>query len=150
MMLFEQAQIVVRRVKNQFTTVEHIKEGIKIDGRERVHEFVAVSGADLDEADFFRVGVEAVGFGIERKPLSGAEFRKQRREFYISINHVGTSLANRRPKEKASRLHKSDLGRQPDPGVGFCKYLIVNDFQPRFSKLRRGIVSDRLFKPFTA
>ena len=105
MMFFEQAQIIVRRVKNQFATVEYVKQGIEIDGRERIHEFVAVRGADLDEADFFRVGVEAVSFGIERKPLSGAEFRKQRREFYISINHVGTSLANRRPKEKTSRLH---------------------------------------------
>jgi hypothetical protein len=36
---------------------------------------VAVVGADLDEADFFGIGVEAVGLGVERKPWGGAEFR---------------------------------------------------------------------------
>ena len=103
MMLFEQAQIVIRRVKNELATVEYIEQRIEIDGRERVNEFIAPGGADLDEADFFRIGVEAVGFGVEREPLGGAEFRQQCREFYIIINHVRAILANRRVKEKTSR-----------------------------------------------
>ena len=65
---------------------------------------VAVGGADLDEADFFGIGVEAVGLGVEREPLGGAEFRQQRREFCIVVNHVGNNLANRRAKEKVLRF----------------------------------------------
>ena len=37
-MFFEQAQIVIRRVKNQFAAVEHVEQRIEIDGRERVHQ----------------------------------------------------------------------------------------------------------------
>jgi hypothetical protein len=54
MMFFQQAQIVIRRVKNEFATVEDVEQRVEIDGRERVNEFIAVGGADLDEADFFR------------------------------------------------------------------------------------------------
>ncbi len=81
MVFFEQAQVVIGRVKDQFAAVEYIEKCIEIDGREWIHEFVAVGGADLDQADFFRVGMEAVGFRIKRKPLSGAEFRQQGRKF---------------------------------------------------------------------
>jgi hypothetical protein len=90
-------------VKNKLAAVEPVEQQIEIDGRERVNEFVAPGGADLDEADFFGIGVKAVGFGVEREPLGGAEFRQQCREFCIIINHVGVILANRRPKEKTSR-----------------------------------------------
>jgi len=100
MVFFEQAQIVIRRVKDEFPAVEHVEQGIEINGCERVHEFVAVGGADLEEADFFGIGMKAVGFGVEGEPLGGAELRQQGRKFYISINHVGASLANRRPKAK--------------------------------------------------
>jgi hypothetical protein len=113
MMFLQQAQIVIRRMKNELATVEDIEQQIEIDGRERVYEFIAVGGTDLNEADFFGIGMKAVGFGIERKPLSSSEFRQQRREFYIIINHVSASLANGWPKEKTSRLHSNDFDRQP-------------------------------------
>jgi hypothetical protein len=104
MMLFEQAQIVIRRVKNQFAAVEHVEQRVEVDFRERVHEFVAVGGADLDEADFFGIGVEAVGFGVEREPVGGAEFGQQRRQFCISINHVAQVWQNARQKKRLRKL----------------------------------------------
>ncbi len=94
MMFFEQAQVVIGCVKDQFAAVEYIEKCIQIDRRKRIHELVAVGGADLDETDFFRIGMEAVGFSIKRKPLSGAEFRQQGRKFYIIISHVRIILAN--------------------------------------------------------
>ena len=42
MVFFQQAQIVIRRVKNQFMRVEDVEQRIKIDFRERVKQFVAL------------------------------------------------------------------------------------------------------------
>ena len=88
MMFFQQPQIVIRRVKNKFVRVENVEQRIEIDFRERVNQLVAVGGADLDEADFFGIGVEAVGLGVEREPFGGAQFRQQRREFLVVVNQA--------------------------------------------------------------
>ena len=42
--------------------------------------------ADLDQADFFGISVKAVGLGVEREPLGGAEFRQKRGEFFVGVN----------------------------------------------------------------
>ncbi len=71
MVFFQKPQIIIRRVKNQFPAIKHVEQGIEVDGRERIYEVITIGGADLDEADFFRIGVETVGLGVERKPLGG-------------------------------------------------------------------------------
>jgi hypothetical protein len=115
MVFFEQAQIVIRRVKNQFAAVEHVEQRIKIDFRERVNEFVAVGGADLDEADFFWIGVKAVGLGVEREPLGGAEFRQQRGKFFVSVNQA--TIFNR--KSAKAQIFLENLCQ---PYLAFVKF----------------------------
>jgi hypothetical protein len=102
-MFFQQAQIVIRRVKNEFVGVEHVEQRIKIYFRERVNQHVAVGGADLDEADFFGIGVQAVGLGVEREPLGGAEFRQQRGEF-SSVSITRTFLTTKARGTKFLKL----------------------------------------------
>ena len=100
MVFFQQAQIVIRRVKNKFMRVEHVKQRIKIYFRERVNQHVAVGDADLNQADFFRIGVQAVGLGVEREPRGGFECGQQRGELYVSVNHVQKFLPQRRTGHK--------------------------------------------------
>ncbi len=87
MMLPQQPQIVVGGMKNHLVRVERGEERIKVDWRERVHQFVAGDGADLDEADLFGIRVEAVGLGVEGEPGSLLNDRQERRQFYVGINH---------------------------------------------------------------
>ena len=75
MVFFEQPQIIIRRMKDQFAAAENFEKRDKIDGHKRIHQHIAIGGADLDQADLFRIGMEAVSFSIKCKPLGGAEFR---------------------------------------------------------------------------
>ena len=53
-------------------------------------------GADLDEADFFRVGVQAVRLGVKREPGGGLDDRQQRGKFGVGVNHPESIITARR------------------------------------------------------
>ena len=55
---------------------------------ERVNQFVAGGGADLDEADFFGVGMKTVGLGIECEPGCGFDCGQECSEFCVGVNHT--------------------------------------------------------------
>ena len=87
-MLLQQAQIVIGGVKNQFATYERIEKRIELHLRERVNQFVAGGGADLNETDFFRVGVETVRLGVNREPSIGFHGGQKGGELFVGVNHV--------------------------------------------------------------
>jgi len=95
MMLAQQPQIVIRRVHDEFMGVKRVEKRIKIDSGQRINQPVAGHGADLDQADFFRVGVQAVGLGVERKPVGGLDGGQQRGEFGVGVNHARSIKAPR-------------------------------------------------------
>jgi hypothetical protein len=104
MMFFQQAQIIIRRVKNKFVGVERIEQRIEIYLRERINQFVAIGDTDLDQADFFGIRVETIGFGVEREPSGGAEFRQQRGKFFVGVNHAKIILVIECRKGKRSAI----------------------------------------------
>lgn len=77
-MFFEQAQIVIRAVHDEFVGVKGVEERVELDLGQGIHEAVLAGDADLDEANFFRIGMEAVRLGVERHPLGGAQFGQER------------------------------------------------------------------------
>ena len=73
MMLAQQPQIVIRSVHYQLMLTQGLKQWFEIDAGKGIYQFVSLLGGDLNEANFFRVGVKAVRFGVQRYPRSAAE-----------------------------------------------------------------------------
>ena len=84
----QQTQIVIRPVHDEFVGIERVEQRVQIDFGKRVNQFVAGDGADLNETDFFGIGVQAVGLGIEREPGCGFDCRQECGEFCVGVNHV--------------------------------------------------------------
>ncbi len=87
-MLAQEAQIVIRAVHDEGVGGEGIEQGIEVDSGEGVNQVVTSHSADLDEADLFRVGMQAVGLRIHGDPSGGADAGKEGGEFLIGINHA--------------------------------------------------------------
>ena len=100
MMLAQQAQIVIRAVHDQLVRVERVQQRIEIDAGERVNQAVAGGGADLDQADLFGIGVQAVGFGVERQPGGGLEVGQKGGQLCVGVNHAGNIFMPRPIKRR--------------------------------------------------
>ena len=48
----------------------------------------AAGRADLEQTNFFGVGVQTVGFRIKSQPGGGFEDRQQRGEFFVGVNQA--------------------------------------------------------------
>ena len=59
----------------------------EIDRRQRIDQFIGSRNAHLNEAKLFRIGVEAICFGIQRDPFGGAKPRKEISQLLIRIDH---------------------------------------------------------------
>jgi hypothetical protein len=64
----EQAQVVVAPVQQQFAVGQGGPERAKVQPGQRVHQYIAPRDAQLDQAQFLGVGMEAVSLGVERDP----------------------------------------------------------------------------------
>ena len=73
-MFAEQTQVVVCPMHNQFVGRERFEEGAEVEASERIHQVIAGRSADLDQTDFFWIGVKAVSFGIDRDPGRSSQF----------------------------------------------------------------------------
>ena len=66
--LAEHAQIVIRAMKDQFAIPKGFKQRSQVEVRESVHEEIPFLDAELKQAEFFRVGVKAIGLAIHSDP----------------------------------------------------------------------------------
>ena len=93
-------QSVADRAGVSLTTASRVVNGgtrrVGPNLADRVHQAVAIGGADLNEANFFGVGVEAVGLGVQRKPFGGLDHRQKGREFFLGVYHCVQFAGRRR------------------------------------------------------
>ena len=87
-MLAQQPQIVIRAVHDEVVFVERGEERIEVHGRERINQPVAGHRADLNQANLFGVGVQAVSFGVERQPGRGFERGQESGKLCVGVNHA--------------------------------------------------------------
>lgn len=66
----QQAQIIVRPVKDQLAACQNPQESFQFQGSQRIHEGLSRRIAQLDQTKLFRIAVNAIGLGIHRNPLS--------------------------------------------------------------------------------
>ena len=85
--LSQQPQIVIGRMKNQFVVARLRPQWREINHGERIDQVVRASDADLEQAKFFRIGVKTIRFGIERDPFRPAQPHHEFRQFYVRIDH---------------------------------------------------------------
>ena len=90
MVFLEQPQIVVGGVKNQFAADQCVKKWRNVHFCQRIYEAVARSGADLNETNFFRIGVQTVRLGINGEPRGGLHDGQKFGELGLGINHGWT------------------------------------------------------------
>ena len=86
--LEQQPQIVVRAVHDDLVSVQRLEQRVEIDFRQRINQSVAVSRADLNQADLFRIGVQTVGLGVERDPFCRAQFWQPGGKVFVGLNHA--------------------------------------------------------------
>ena len=92
MMFAQQTQIIVSAVHDQFVPHQRVEQGIEIDRRQRVDEIVTGDRADLDQANLFRVGVQAVRLCIDSDPGATLEAIQEFGQFCFRINHARTNI----------------------------------------------------------
>src|SRR5688572_4018188 len=85
--LAQEAQVVIRAVENQFVLGENLKDRRQLQSGKRIDEMIAPEKAELNQAQLFRVGMQAVGLRIQRDPCGGVELREKRRQLLFRINH---------------------------------------------------------------
>ena len=93
--LAQEPQVVVRAVHDQFVAGQGIKQRVEVKTGQRINEPVTGEGADLDQADLFRVGMQAVCLGVHRHPVCRAEDRQVAGKVRFTIYHAGNIF--RRP-----------------------------------------------------
>ena len=86
-MLAQQPQIVIRAVHDEIVLVECGEEQIEVHGRERINQPVTGHCADLNQANLFGIGVQAVGLGVERQPGRGFERGQEGSKLCVGVNH---------------------------------------------------------------
>ena len=67
----EQVEIVVGGVEDDLVPVERLPDGFEMQVRKGVHQAFLARDGDLEKAELFRVGVQAVGLGIHSRPGRG-------------------------------------------------------------------------------
>lgn len=111
----EQTQIVVGAVQDEFVAAKGIEEATVIQAGERVDQVIAVNGAQLDEAKLFRIGVQGIGFGVDRHPRGIGHLWNQSIESWLIRNHCSRP---RMPK-LAARKRKNEIS-PPDASCESC------------------------------
>ncbi len=76
----EQAQIEIHPLQHDLLLGERGAKRLQIDRRERIDQVILAVERELNEAELFKIAVQAVGLGIDRDALERAEPRKNLRE----------------------------------------------------------------------
>jgi hypothetical protein len=72
---------------DQFMTGQGIKDRVNVQADQRVNQIIARNSADLNQANFFGIGMEAVRLGIDRYPAGRMQLRKESRQRVCTVNH---------------------------------------------------------------
>ena len=78
-----------------------VEQRINAEIRERVHQPVARRGANLNEADLFRIGVQTVRLRVHGDPIRRAHHGQEGRQLLFCVNHArrGVAKAGREVKK---------------------------------------------------
>ena len=107
----EQVQVVVRGVEDQLVLVERLPDRFEVEVRQRVDEIGAVRDGDLQQAELLRIGMEAVGLGIDADPRSILDAGREVAQFGGGLNHW------RGPSRKPASSPRREVG-DPRPALG--------------------------------
>lgn len=83
----EQAQIVVGPVQDQVVPVKNLEQRLQVETGQRIDENVFAREADLDQAEFLRIGVEAVGLRVDGDPGGLGKLWENGGELRFGIDH---------------------------------------------------------------
>ncbi len=109
--LAKESQIVVCPVQDELMLFERGPKRRQVGLRQRVHQFVPPGGADLDQAEFFRIRVQAVGFGVHGDPLGALKRRQEFSQLGIRIDH-GSTLRQKSRWKSEKRPPAVSVGRK--------------------------------------
>lgn len=87
MAIVQEMEVIIRRVQNQFVTVECLPQRFQMNIREGIHQLDFAGYRQLQQAHFFRVRVQAIRFSINAYPRSSGHPCGKFPEFRASFNH---------------------------------------------------------------
>ena len=85
--LAQEPQVVVRTVEDDFVTVQHLEKRGEVERGKRIKQRVVPFDADLHQAQFLWIGVQAVRLRVEGDPRGRPQPGQQRRQLRVRINH---------------------------------------------------------------
>lgn len=88
--LGEEAQVVVGPVEDQFPVVQGFPEGLEMKTCERVDEGILTGDADLQQAEFLRIRMQAIRLGVEGDPIGQAQAGGKGGQRFLLRNHAGS------------------------------------------------------------
>jgi hypothetical protein len=100
----QEPQVVIGAVQNQLVIMKDIESWLQLDWRERIEEFVLAFDADLNQAKFLWIGMEAVRLRIERNPFCGSHPRQKSFQLLVRVDH-------RRNIKHGSTVQKKEIAR---------------------------------------
>ena len=102
MVLAQEPQIIIRAVHDEFVPGQRIEQRIEIEPSQRINQFIASHGANLNEADLLGVSVQAVRLGIQRYPLGATDRWQKSCQLCFSVYHAGHFIPP--PKKGDSKI----------------------------------------------
>jgi hypothetical protein len=88
MVLAHQPQVVVRPMQDQLVPGENLKNRLQPDAGQGIDQLVSPRNAHLNQAELFRVGMQAVRLRINGNPGGGDELGQESVQFLVRINHA--------------------------------------------------------------
>ena len=100
-------------MQNQFPPPQRVEQRTEVQGRKRIDQSIGPGQADLNQAELFRVCVQAVGFGVQRNPVGRLDLGNPARELFFAVNHrPSKTLAGQKTKvdcEKSVSIQQPKL-----------------------------------------
>jgi len=79
----EQTQIIIRSVHDELMPAKRPEQWIDVDTGQWIDQPIPSRGADLNETDLFRIGMQTVSFGVHRDPIRRRHHGKIRRQLFL-------------------------------------------------------------------
>ena len=89
-MFLQQTQVVVGAVHDELVARQGLEQRVQGETGQRINEPIPGTGADLNQTNLFRVGVQTVRLGIHSDPGGGTKCRQVRLQFLFRIDHAGS------------------------------------------------------------
>jgi hypothetical protein len=109
----QEPQIVVGAVHEQLVAGKGVQERIDAETSQRIDDLITRNRADLNQANLFRIGVQAISLRINGHPGSLPKRRKEAFELLLGVNHEPKYICkplNRKEKQRGAKSFRL-LGR---------------------------------------